>query len=51
MNKLTQAQWHQVAAASEIIMRDGRIIGVVDDGEEILFDSQPATVSLGLGGQ
>lgn len=37
MNKLTEAQWHQVAEAGEIIMKDGHIAGVEESGEEVLF--------------
>ena len=39
MSNLTQAEWHQVAVASEVIMRDDRIVGVVEDGEQVLFAS------------
>lgn len=34
---LTQSQWHMIAAADDIIKRDGHIVGVVFDGAEIIF--------------
>lgn len=37
MIKLTQAQWHMVSAADDIIKKDGYIIGVVFDGIKIIF--------------
>ena len=37
MIKLTQAQWHMVAAADDIVEKDGEIIGVVMDGQTHLF--------------
>lgn len=35
---MTQAQWHLIAAADDIIKHDGHIIGVVIDGEKIFFN-------------
>lgn len=37
MKKLTESQWHMVAAADDIIVVQGRIVGVVMDGIKIWF--------------
>lgn len=37
MIKLTDAQWHMVAAADDIINVDGDIIGVVVSGDTFIF--------------
>lgn len=37
MRDLTSADWHRVAAADDVIIKDGRIVGVIEDGKEVLF--------------
>lgn len=37
MRDLTQAEWHGVALADKIIEIDGYILGVIEDGETIIF--------------
>lgn len=37
MINLTEAQWHMVAAADDVIEKDGCIVGVIFDGKEYLF--------------
>lgn len=37
---MTQAQWHQVASADDVLWEDGQIVGVVEGGREIYFTPQ-----------
>jgi len=34
---LTQAQWHRIAAADDVIWQDGQIVGVIEDGKAFYF--------------
>lgn len=38
MKELTQAQWHRIAAADELVNENGNIIGVIENGEVTLFN-------------
>lgn len=37
MKQLTESQWHQVAGAFELIIENGSIVGIIENGQEIRF--------------
>lgn len=37
MNRLIESQWHMVAAADDIIEKNGGIVGVIFNGITIIF--------------
>lgn len=37
MIQLTQSQWHMIAAADDVIEKNGNIVGVVFDNVKIIF--------------
>ena len=38
MRELTQSEWHRIAAADNVLEQEGHIVGIIEDGETVMFD-------------